>query len=264
MKKSPEPNKNLGQHWLHDVTVLSQICNAAEVSADDTVLEIGPGLGTLTLELAERAKQVIAVEFDPDLARDLPGRVPLPNVQVVHADILHFDFGQLPAQYKVVANVPYYITSKITRLLMELPNPPQLATLLVQKEVAQRMAATPGDMSILAVAVQFYSDVALGEIVPAALFTPPPKVDSQVITLKRRAEPLFPDVDSKLFFCVVRAGFGEKRKKLRNSLSGGLHLDKPVVEQLLATAQISAEARAEELSMNQWHELVKAYEANHA
>lgn len=261
--KQPTPNKNLGQHWLHDVAVLSQICDAADISADDTVLEIGPGLGTLTLELAERAKQVIAVEFDPQLARDLPSRVPLPNVAVIHADILHFDFSQLPAEYKVVANVPYYITSKITRLLMELPNPPQIATLLVQKEVAERMAAQPGDMSILAVAVQFYSEAVLGPVVPAELFTPPPKVDSQVITLKRRPAPLFPDVDTKLFFRVVRAGFGEKRKKLRNSLSGGLHLDKSAVDELLAQAHISPEARAEELSLNQWHQLVTTYGALH-
>lgn len=256
---NPQPNKNLGQHWLHDITALSQICDAAMLTSDDTVLEIGPGLGTLTLELAERVKKVIAVEFDPQLAAELPQRVPLKNVEVVHADILHFDFSQLPPDFKVVANVPYYITSKISRLLLELPNPPQLITLLVQKEVAERMAAKPGAMSILAVAAQFYSFPTLGSVVPAKLFTPPPKVDSQIITLQRREKPRFADVDTRQFFRLVKAGFGEKRKTLRNSLSGGLHIDKMKAEQLLEKASIAPAARAEQLSLDDWHRLTKIW-----
>lgn len=191
------PNKNLGQHWLHDLQTLQAICDAAELTAEDTVLEIGSGLGTLTAELAKRVKKVVAVEFDLALARSLSAYVPA-NVTVIRADILHFDFNQLPRGYKVVANLPYYITSKITRLLLESPSPPFIATLLVQKEVAERMAAQPGNMSVLAVAVQFYSEVMLGIVVPPHLFTPPPKVDSQLITLKRRQQPLFPDIDLSL------------------------------------------------------------------
>lgn len=254
------PKKSLGQHWLHDPATLAAICNEAQLQPDDIVLEIGPGLGTLTVQLAQRVKQVIAVEFDKTLADALPGRVPAAHVQVIHADILRFDLSTLPKNYKVVANVPYYITSKITRLLLESPHPPSLATLLVQKEVAQRMAALPGRMSILAVAAQFYADVKLGPIVPAQLFTPPPEVDSQVITLVRRSQPLFADINTALFFRVVRAGFSEKRKKLRNSLSGGLHLDKQMVENILQTATIDKQARAEQLSLQDWYALTKIYE----
>lgn len=254
-----KPKKSLGQHWLHDLESLHAMCEAAHIGAGDTVLEIGPGLGTLTIELTQRAKKVIAVEFDPDLAHELPTRVPAKNLEVVQHDILTFDLTKLPAGYKVAANVPYYITSKIVRLLLESQNPPSEIALLVQKEVAERIAARPGDMSILAVSAQLYAEATLGPVVPAELFTPPPKVDSQIIALKVRDEPLFGDVEVADLFRVVRAGFGEKRKTLRNSLSGGLHLEKPVVEQLLVAAQIAPTARAEQLSLDEWHRLAKVY-----
>ena len=251
------PKKSLGQHWLFDSKSLGAICDAADVQPGDTILEIGPGLGPLTTELAARAKQVIAVEFDPDLARELPGRVTAPNLRVVHSDIMHFDLSQLPPGYKVVANVPYYITSAIVRALTESTTPPATATLLVQKEVAQRIAATPGDMSILAVTAQFYAEPELGEIITADKFDPPPKVHSQIITLHMRPKPLFA-TDPKQFFRIVKAGFGEKRKTLRNSLSGGLHLDKPTVEMTLKKARIEPGARAEQLSLDDWNRLVMA------
>jgi 16S rRNA (adenine1518-N6/adenine1519-N6)-dimethyltransferase len=250
------PKKSLGQHWLFDSKSLGAMCDAADIQPNDTVLEIGPGLGPLTTELVARAKQVVAVEFDPDLARDLPGRVTAPNLQVIHSDIMHFDLSQLPAGYKVVANVPYYITSAIVRTLTESPTPPLSATLLVQKEVAQRIAATPGDMSILAVTAQFYAEPMLGPIVTADKFDPPPKVHSQIITLRMRQRPLF-NTDPKQFFRVVKAGFGEKRKTLRNSLSGGLHLEKAETETLLQKAHIDSGARAEQLSLDDWNRLVK-------
>ncbi len=251
------PRKSLGQHWLHDPTSLDAMCDMAGVGADDTVLEIGPGLGTLTQKLTQRAKHVIAVELDPELAAKLPSRVSALNLEVVHQDILAFDLTTLPAGYKVAANLPYYITSKIVRMLLESPNPPAQLSLLVQKEVAERIAAGPGDMSILAIAVQYYAEPMLGPVVPAALFTPPPKVDSQVIGLVHRAEPLHADVPTAYYFRVVRAGFSEKRKTLRNSLSGGLHLEKPVVEQLLAASSISPQARAEQLGLDDWYRLSK-------
>lgn len=251
------PNKKLGQHWLHDEDVLEDMCLEAQVSQSDTVLEVGPGLGTLTRHLAQHAGQVIALEFDPRLAENLQQNPIAPNVQVTPGDILKFDLGTLPRDYKVVANLPYYITSKIVRLLLESNNPPQLATILVQKEVAERMAAQPGDMSILAVSVQYYCEVQLGPVVPAHLFTPPPEVDSQIITLTRRTQPLFTDVDTRDFFKVVRAGFGEKRKKLRNSLHGGLRLDKDLIEEILKQTSLPENARAEELSLADWHNLTK-------
>lgn len=253
----PTPKKSLGQHWLFDAGSLHAICDAADVQPEDTILEIGPGLGPLTVELTQRAKQVIAVEFDEQLARELPSRVPAANLTVVHDDFMRFDLSQLPAGYKVVANVPYYITSKIVRALLESSTPPQSATLLVQKEVAERIAADPGDMSILAVSAQFYADPELGQVVPAEMFNPAPKVDSQIITLHVHETPLFDDVTPKQFFAVVRAGFGEKRKTLRNSLSGGLRIEKSESEAILQKAGISTGARAEELSLEDWHRLAK-------
>ncbi|AKM80306.1 TPA: ribosomal RNA small subunit methyltransferase A [Candidatus Saccharibacteria bacterium] len=255
------PNKSLGQHWLHDRSVLSHIADCAELAADDTVLEIGPGLGTLTSELLRRSQKVIAVEFDRELARKLPGQFPGKNLEVIESDILSFDYSTLPAGYKVVANVPYYITSKIVKSLMTASNKPSVAVLLVQKEVAERLAAAPGDMSILAVSAQLFAEVTLGDIVPAKLFTPPPKVDSRVVVLRTRTTPLFTDISESEFFRVVKAGFSAKRKKLRSSLSGGLSISKQDAEQLLEKAAISPDSRAEELDLDDWYRLAKIVNA---
>lgn len=250
-------NKSLGQHWLRDRDVLTHIAASAELTSDDTVLEIGPGLGTLTSELLRRAGKVIAVEFDSELARKLPAQFPGKNLKVVNGDILKFDLSTLPAGYKVVANVPYYITSKIVQMLMTADNKPSTTVLLVQKEVAQRLAAKPGDMSILAVSAQVFADVTLGDIVKAELFTPPPKVDSQVVILHTRQTPLFTDVNENDFFRVVKAGFSSKRKKLRSSLAGGLKLSKIEAEKILADAKISHDARAETLDLESWARLTR-------
>ncbi len=255
---APVPKKSLGQHWLFDSHSLGAICDDANIAPEDTVLEIGPGLGPLTVELIQRAKQVIAVEFDEKLARELPARVPAKNLKVINEDILKFDLTKLPAGYKVVANVPYYLTSNLVRTLLESTNPPSLTVMLVQKEVAERMAAGPGDMSVLAVMAQFYAQVSLGIIVTADKFDPPPKVDSRVVILNHRGKPLFEDIDVKQFFKVVKAGFGEKRKTLRNSLSGGLGLSKTESEELLHKAGIKPETRAQELSLEQWRGLLLA------
>lgn len=254
------PNKSLGQHWLKDRTVLAAIADSADIKPDDTVLEIGPGLGTLTSELLRRAKKVIAVEFDGELARKLPAQFPGKNLEVITSDILSFDLSILPKDYIVVANVPYYITSKIVQLLMTAANKPKIAVLLVQKEVAQRLAAKPGDMSILGVSAQLFAKVSLGSLVPAEYFTPPPKVDSQVVILKTRSSPFLTDIDEKDFFRVVKAGFSAKRKKLRSSLAGGLRIDKPDAEILLQKAGIDLGARAEELDLEQWVKLVRIVE----
>jgi len=251
------PNKSLGQHWLKDRSVLAHIADCAELTSDDTVLEIGPGLGTLTSELLRRCKKVVAVEFDAELARKLPAQFPGKNLEVITSDILSFDLASLPVNYSVVANVPYYITSKIIQLLMTAENKPKTAVLLVQKEVAQRLAAQPGHMSILAVSAQLFADVTLGDIVPAVFFTPPPKVDSQVVILRTRVTPFLTDIDEKDFFRVVKAGFSSKRKKLRSSLSGGLKISKPEVEDLLARAGISPDSRAEALALDDWARLTR-------
>jgi 16S rRNA (adenine1518-N6/adenine1519-N6)-dimethyltransferase len=258
----PTPKKSLGQHWLFDSRSLGGICDAAEVQPSDTILEIGPGLGPLTVELTQRAKQVIAVELDEQLARELPARVPASNLKVQNQDILQFDLTTLPKGYKVVANVPYYITSKLVRYLLESNNPPATTVMLVQKEVAQRICAVSGQMSILAISAQLYAKTNLGILVTADKFDPPPKVDSQVVILEQRQKPLFKDLDPKKFFRIVRAGFGEKRKTLRNSLSGGLQLSKVESEQLLEKAGIDANARAQQLGLEHWYKLYIAYSPN--
>lgn len=251
------PNKSLGQHWLRDRMVLAHIADCAELTLDDTVLEIGPGLGTLTSELLRRSHDVVAVEFDSELARKLPAQFPGKKLRVVQSDILSFDLSDMPVGYKVVANVPYYITSKIVQLLMTAENKPAVAVLLIQKEVAERLASQPGDMSILAVSAQLFADVALGDVVPAALFTPPPKVDSQVVILKTRAEPFLTDVSEKAFFRVVKAGFAAKRKKLRSSLAGGLNVSKDQSVAYLTQAGISPDSRAEDLTLEDWRTLTR-------
>jgi 16S rRNA (adenine1518-N6/adenine1519-N6)-dimethyltransferase len=255
-------NKSLGQHWLRDRNVLMHIADCADLNKNDTVLEIGPGLGTLTSELLRQAGKVIAVEYDAELARKLPGQFPGKNLEVINADILGFNLNNLPAGYKVVANVPYYITSKIVQMLMTAENKPSTTVLLVQKEVAERLAAKPGQMSILAVSAKVFADVSLGDIVPASLFTPPPKVDSQVVILQTRRESFFDGVNEANFFRVVKAGFSAKRKKLRSSLSGGLKITKSEAENILEKANINPDMRAEALDLDNWVKLTKIVSPN--
>jgi len=251
------PKKSLGQHWLKDRQVLADIAEAADISPLDTVLEIGPGLGTLTSELLRRAEKVIAVELDGELADKLPGQFPGKTLQVINEDILTFDLSVLPKDYIVVANVPYYITSKIIQKLLTSDNKPKTTVLLIQKEVAERLAAEPGDMSILSISAQIYGEVELDQLVPAHYFTPPPKVDSQVVIVHTRPTPLINPEDEKRFFKVVKAGFSSKRKKLRSSISAGLGISKPEAEEILKRANISPDDRAEALAINQWIDLMR-------
>lgn len=263
-QSQPLTKKSLGQHWLDDPTALEAMVAAADIQPSDTILEIGPGPGALTVQLVKQAKEVIAVEFDADLAHDLPRRVPADNLEVIQQDILKFDLSRLPAGYKVVANIPYYLTSNLLRVLCESTNPFDQAALLIQKEVAERVCANPGHMSLLSVSVQFYCHVQLGRIVPAALFTPPPKVDSQILILQYRNQPLFGDFrpeDVKQFFQIVKAGFAQRRKTLLNSLRGGLHLSRPATLELLEQAGVDPLTRAQNLDLQQWHGLYSAWQA---
>lgn len=253
------PKKSLGQHWLHDEAALQAICAAADIRSDDTVLEIGPGLGTLTELLVQKAGQVVAVEFDKRLAGELPGRVKSNNLQIISQDILSFDFTSLPHKYKIVANIPYYLTANLIRVISETPNQPDSAIILVQKEVARRVAAEPGDMALLSVTAQFYWKVSLGREVPAELFDPPPKVDSQILVLQRRPERLFPEVDAKAFFRLVKAGFAQRRKTLLNSLGSGLHLSREDTEKLCKGAGIDPKRRAQTLSLEEWRCLYDSF-----
>ncbi len=256
--KEVVPKKSLGQHWLHDAATLQAICDSAELSLEDTVLEIGPGLGTLTSLLVAQSKSVIAVEFDHELAVGLPKLVPASNLEIIEQDILSLDLTKLPAGYKVVANIPYYLTSNLIRVLSESSNPPTTVVLLIQKEVAERVCAKPGSMSILSVTAQYYWEASLGQLVPAYLFTPPPKVDSQVLALHRHEWPLFEDIDTKKYFRLVKAGFGQKRKTLVNSLSAGLSISKDQAKTILDTADIAQNTRAQALSLEDWHRLYQA------
>lgn len=237
--------------------MLAAIADSADLVSSDTVLEIGPGLGTLTSELLRRAGQVIAVEYDAELARKLPGQFPGTNLDVVHQDILQYDLTRLPRGYKVVANVPYYITSKIVQLLVTSSNRPSIAVLLVQREVAERIAAGPGDMSLLALSAQIYAEASLGQVVPAKYFTPPPRVDSQVVVLHMRDTPLVAAEDERALWRVARAGFAARRKKLRSSIAAGLAISKPAAVELLTHAGIDPDLRAEDLSIDQWLRLAR-------
>jgi 16S rRNA (adenine1518-N6/adenine1519-N6)-dimethyltransferase len=250
--------KSLGQHWLKDKSVLENIAGTALVHEHDLVLEVGPGLGTLTDVLLSRGAGVIAVEMDEKLADKLSRAKDSPRLEVVQGDILKFDLTKLPKNYKVVANIPYYLTSHLLRILAESANPPKQITLLVQKEVARRICAKPGDMSLLSVSAQFYFDTELGRMVPARLFSPPPKVDSQVVNMFRRTKLPLDAKDTKEFFRIAKAGFANRRKILLNSLAGGLDKSKEEIATKLQIAHIDPGARSQELSINQWLRLFRA------
>ena len=249
-------SKGLGQHFLVDRTSLEAVLAAGELKAEDTVLEIGPGLGVMTTPLTQLVKQVVAVEQDPALAQLLERDRPA-NLRVVAGDIMQFDLGSLPPNYKVVANIPYYLTSALLRRLLEAENPPELMALLIQKEVAQRVVAGPGKMSTLAVSVQYYGQPELLQLVSRQLFWPPPKVDSAILQVRVRPEPAFAADRDKLFR-VVKAGFGERRKMLKNSLAGGLNMSIELAAKLIKQAGLPANARAQELGLPEWERLYQA------
>ena len=256
-----EPKKSLGQYWLTDNKSLEAICDIAEVGVGDTVLEIGPGHGSLTGHLLARGAKIVAVEYDETLIKHLRETL-VGEIVIEHADIRRYDFNQLPPDYKLIANIPYYLTSYLIRLLTDgKHNKPAIAALLIQKEVAQRIAAGPGDRSLLSVFAQYYYEVSLGLIVPASLFIPPPKVDSQVLCLVRRPEPLFTDISAENFFRVVKAGFSHRRKTLVNNLRSGLYLSKDQVTAIMNDCKLDPSIRAQAMTIEDWHSVaLKAIE----
>ena len=259
-------NKSLGQHWLRDRDVLDGIAEEAEIKNGDFVLEIGPGLGTLTsslLKFAGKDGEVLSIEFDENLAKKLPAQFPGKNLTVKNTDFLDFNLSKLPKNYKVAANVPYYITSKIVEKLLTSDNKPSIAALLVQKEVAERICAKSGDLSVLSIASQIYADCELGQFVPRELFTPPPKVDSQVVVLKSREQNLIEIFNSKIsereFFRIVKAGFAAKRKKIAKSLSANLAISKERTTEILEKCEISPDLRAQDLKIEEWLKISKIF-----
>jgi len=249
-------HKGLGQHFLVDKESLEAVLAAGEVGLNDTVLEVGPGLGVLTMALTRASKRVVAVEMDPVLAelleRDRPD-----NLAVVRSDIRRFDLQTLPRGYKVVANIPYYVTSQLLQFFLEAPNRPTLLAWLVQKEVAQRVTARPGQMSVLAFSVQYYGEPRLVQVVERHKFWPAPKVDSAVLQVRVREQSAFAADTAKLFR-LVKAGFGERRKMLKNSLAGGLNISMELAARLVAEAGLMATARAQELALADWERLYQA------
>jgi 16S rRNA (adenine1518-N6/adenine1519-N6)-dimethyltransferase len=262
-KYNLRPDKNLGQNFLTDPGILDQIVKAAEVNSQDTVLEIGAGLGHLTSRLALSARQVIAVELDKRLISALEDKLKhFSNIRIVQGDILKLDPSSLVSEdnYLVVANIPYYITSSIIRILLESGVKPKRIILTIQYEVAQRITAISGQMSVLALSVLMYGEPILMKRIPADAFYPSPKVDSAVLRIDLYPEPILPQEQRETYFKLVKAGFLHKRKTLRNSLSTGLKWPPVKTETLLSTAEIDPQRRAQTLSLSEWIELTNQYD----
>lgn len=253
-----DPKKSLGQNFMVERAMIELMADAANVNADDTVLEVGAGLGDLTAILAARARRVIALEIDQrflDLLEvDFANQ---PGVEVVHADILKADLPDLLGSdygsYKVVANVPYYITSAILRKLLEASTPPEVLVITVQWEVAERAIAKPGDMSLLALGVQVYGVPEIVKKLKPGVFYPRPNIDSAILKVTPHPEgpPLTAEELTGLFR-VAQAGFSQPRKQIKNPLATGLHMDKDTASDALNTAGIDPRRRAETLTIPEW------------
>lgn len=262
------PNKRLGQNFLMDSAALDKVIQAADLHKEDVVLEVGAGLGSLTRLLAVHACRVTAVEVDEHLFRLLTEIMSIyPNVHLVQGDILKLDPVELTAgdlgeshkgNYIVAANIPYYITSAVIRHLLEARRQPDRMVLTIQREVAERLCAKPGEMSLLSLSVQVYGQPKITAQIPAGAFYPVPQVDSSVVQITCFDEPLIPRHQLKLFFRLAKAGFSQKRKTLRNALAGGLHLSPQQAGDILQSAAIDPQRRAETLSLAEWHILVDA------
>lgn len=257
------PSRTKGQNFLINDKIYDEIVAAAEINQNDTVLEVGPGLGFLTSRLAKAAKKVIAVELDDKLADFLQiglDSQAVENVTVVNQDILKFNPTDLPQGYKVVANLPYNITSIFLRTFLNQKNRPQSLVLMLQKEVAERLIAKPGDMNMLALSVQFFGDVEIVREVKAGNFWPEPKIDSAVIRLviQEKNRGSVTRDEEKAFFRLAKFGFSAKRKMLKNNLASGLKISNLAAEKLLVSLDLNKQARAEDLSLNDWQKLFAA------
>ncbi len=265
-----EPKKSLGQNFMIAEGALDRLVEAAEVGAEDAILEIGAGLGALTDRLAVLARRTVALEIDGRMLDYLRERYSYsPQVEIVEADILKCDIGELlgddAGRYKVAANLPYYITSAVLRYLLESDWPPSLMAVTVQYEVAERITAEPPEMSLLAVSVQFFGRAEIAARLKAGSFYPRPSVESAVVTITPHPEgpPLPPD-DTVRFFRMVRAGFSQSRKQVKNSLAAGLHRDKESTARWLAGAGIDPRRRAETISVSEWLTLFRAGDGDSA
>lgn len=251
--------KSLGQHWLKDRDILLDIADSASVEGVTEVLEIGPGLGTLTSALFQFFDKVTAIELDDNLANNLPKSFPGKNLEVVHEDVLKLDLNtlNLPEKYVVAGNIPYYITSPIIQKFLHAEHRPEKIVILIQKEVAERLAAKPGEYSILGLSAQIYAKVTLGPLVKKEFFTPPPKVDSQVVIL----EPLETPLASETTMSLIKLGFIAPRKKLLANLSVGLRKSRDELKAIFTELGINENARPADLTIENWHAIEKAIKA---
>lgn len=263
--------KQLGQHFLIDKEALLELVASAELTDKDFVVEIGPGFGVLTFQLTERAGRVLAIETDKKILEILKALgSTLANLEILPTSILKLDSAYLynkylewsrvrmgETKYKLVANLPYYITSSIIKLVLEGERKPEVISIMVQKEVAERITAKPGEMSVLAISVQVYGQADIVRIVPKKSFWPAPEVDSAILRIRPYDEPQYDIADIKKFFRVVKAGFGEKRKQLHNSLSGALRIEDEEVVDILNDLKIDPKRRPQDLSIEEWVSLYK-------
>jgi 16S rRNA (adenine1518-N6/adenine1519-N6)-dimethyltransferase len=259
-KHNIRPNRRLGQSFLVDHEALAKVVAAADLTGEETILEVGAGLGALTCRLAESARQVIAVEVDQRLLPLLREVIcDYENVRLVSGDILELDLATLigDGEYAVIANIPYNITSALIRYLLEAEKPAGQMVLTVQREVAERIVAQPGSLSLLAVSVQIYGKPQIAARIPAEAFYPKPKVDSAVLRVDVHPKPIVVQELLPTLFRLARAGFGQKRKQLRNALTGGLHVSRSVVMEWLERAEIPPKARAQELGLEAWARLAQ-------
>lgn len=252
--------KKLGQHFLINQDILNEIVKTAQLKSTDTILEIGPGLGTLTRPLSHGARRVIAIEKDPDIIKVFKSiNTDLTGVLILQKNALSLekDFfkNQNISSYKLVANLPYYLTSPIIRFFLQTKPKPKIIVLMVQKEVAERIVAKPPNTSLLSIAIQFYGEPTIVREVSNDSFWPKPKVDSAIIKILPHAEQIYKVANEQDFFRTVKAGFGEKRKQLHNSLSGGLNLSSDIVKKALIKSHINNTRRAQTLTIPEWIEL---------
>jgi len=270
-EKGMRPSKRLGQNFLVSKSVLKKIIEAADLEKTDIILEIGSGIGTLTQELAKRAKKVIAIEKDKKMVEILKEALKdFKNVKIVERDILKIENGSITKwlnglNYKIISNLPYYIASPVIRKFLETKTPPQKMILMVQKEVAQRILAHPPKMNLLAISVQFYAKPKIVSYVSKRAFWPSPKVDSALIKLSEIKPKSYQhksaqiSTDQRLFFKIVKAGFSHPRKQLVNNLVFELKLEKEKVKSWLLKNKILPNSRAENLSLKNWISLTKTF-----
>ncbi len=256
------PKKKLGQNFLVSQAALDQILKAADLGDKEQILEIGAGLGALTRELARHDHKIIAIEYDQRFIPILHDLLkPYANVRVIQGDILQLELKDIvaPPDYIVVANIPYQITSALIRKLVEAPYPANRVILTIQKEVAERIIAQPGDLSLLALSVQIFGKPLLRSQIPPSAFFPSPAVDSCILRIDMHPEPKVPVDDIDLFFRIAKAGFSQKRKKLRNAIAAGLQISTSDVEEIMLAAKVSPSQRAQELTLDEWKRICEVY-----